>query len=306
MLIIENCLIDRLSFIQTNIPKDSVFQINNTFVNRFKFKHLVNTSWLNICDLKPLVNFEKFVEQEDETNGIVPVFINNEFQLKVETNQKTTIHFENSDLGKTSFINCDLASFDEFYFYNTKMLEVFVAGTELPKAVTLPNEKQNEKYAQERLAFGQFKKISENRGDNVQATEFLALEMDAYAKHISEDSTKWGEQFNLWLNKISSNWGNDWVQAVKMTLIITAICYVIYCHALGFRMFGTDFNLFLDLASYSFEFLNPLRKADFLKDFDSQIKINWLARTIDYLSRIVIAYFTFQTIQAFRRFGKKS
>lgn len=311
-LTIDDCKLETLSFKQAIIPKDSVFQISNTFINNLQCTQLVNTGWLNISGLKPLKTYKKFTLDQ---SGLAKIE-NDDYKFEELTNQAATLHFENSDLGKTSFVNCDLPAFNKFVFYNTKMLEIFVAGTQLPQSheiFFLPpiddnsseiqkKKYENEKPSQQRLAYSQFKKISENRGDNVQASEFLALEMDAYAEQIANQEGKGGERFNLCLNKFSNNWGNDWVQAVIVTLGINSICFLLYCLSLGYTL-GNDCDLFWELTSYCFEFLNPLRKAEFLLEKE---EITPLARFIDYFSRIIVAYFTYQTIQAFRRFGKKS
>jgi hypothetical protein len=330
MFSMDNCQVETFLFVQTCVPKDSVFQISNTEVNLFKCSQFVNTAWLIISGLKAMNTYDHFVEN----TGLIQ-YKNNEYEFEQVTKRSFLI-FVNSDLGKTSFIDCRLNLFDKFVYANTKMLEVFLAGTILPtkidspqngfsidrtdkqwvfnsKVLRLINERDEKvttiyfnQTEQERLAFSQFKKISENRGDNVQATEFLALEMDAYARVIANDSSKWGERFNLWLNRISSNWGNDWVRAVLVTLGINTFLFLSYCLSLGYDVFGTSPLHFL---SYSFEFLNPLRKTDFLEKITinrANIGLDDLARTIDYSSRIIVAYFTYQSIQAFRRFGRKS
>jgi hypothetical protein len=270
---ILGCEIGFLSVSNSIIPKDSIFLIANSSIGSLLLQKFINTGWLHLVNI---------------------------------TSSKHSLGFfslENSDLGKTNLINCDLDSFGHFVFYNTKMLDVFVAGTELPKKsdkFKLPSSKNNkEKDAQQRLAYGQFKKISDNRGDSVQATEFLALEMDAYARELANQKGKRDERINLWLNKFSSNWGNDWVRSVLITLIINSFCFLLYCLSLGYTL-GTNWEIFWKLASYCLEFLNPLRKSDFL-----QADITPLARVVDYASRIIVAYFTYQTIQAFRRFGKR-
>ena len=310
LLNLDTCTIVVLEFRQAIIPKDSVFQISNSSINSVDFSQFVNTGWLNISSLKPLNSYDRFLEEATINRRVFLTFQSHRFEPVA--NKKSRLILINSDLGRTSFVNCDLTAFDEFVFFNTKMLEVFVAGTKLPTKVTLPHEPEIEQPAQERLAFSQFKKIADNRGDNVQATEFLALEMDAYAKQITDEKGKCGEKINLWLNKFSSNWGNDWVRAVLVTFAVNSYLFMFYCLSLGYTL-GKDWGLFWNLFSYSFEFLNPLRKADFLKsDINSLInpsknplEITSCARIIDYLSRIIVAYFTYQTIQAFRRFGKK-
>jgi hypothetical protein len=65
--------------------------------------------------------------------------------------------------------------------------------------------------------------------------------------------------------------------------------------------------MFGKLFASSFDFLNPVHKTDFLVDrFDFTLDIGGLALFIDNISRIIIAYLVYQTIAAFRKFGKKS
>lgn len=320
MFNVENCEIETFLFKQTSIPKDSVFQISDTYVNQLNFSIFVNTAWLNISNLKPLVNYNRFIELGDTDNEKVPKKLS---KLKIENNREiflfetvenkeSSIYLLNSDMGKTSFVDSKLDEFDEFIYYNTKMLEVYVGGTKMPTEVRIPSAVNlNEEKEQKRLAFGQFKKIYDNRGDNVTATEFLALELEAYAEELKEkkknkqNEVKWSEQFNLWLNDFSSNYGNDWWKAVKVTIGINSFLFLWYCMIIG-HSYGTNVGLFFKLCAYSLEFLNPLRKAGFLESpFQISEAREGLLILWDYFSRIVIAYFVYQTIQAFRRFGRR-
>ena len=187
---------------------------------------------------------------------------------------------------------------------------------------------QSQILEQQRLALSQFKKIYENRGDNVRATQALAEEMEIYRlqlkkpipfqfpiwhkpmtwKYIFTQNKEWwnnrSERANLWLNMFSSYYGNNWIKAASWTLVFNSGFFLLYCLSIGYRP-GWDIGKFFTLAAYSFEFLNPLRKADFLKH-KLPGECEGLSVFIDYLSRIIIAYFVYQTIAAFRKFGKKS
>jgi hypothetical protein len=224
------------------------------------------------------------------------------------------IRITNSDLGKANLIGCNLNEYEKFVFSNSKMLEVFIADTILPKKeriFTIPIKTSlYEILEQRRLALSQFKKIYENRGDIVMATEYHADEMETYRECLKTSPVlpsgkeRWnsrGERINLWLNRYSSYYGNNWLRAVIVTLSADVVLFSWYCRCLKFKL-GSDTAKFWDLASYSFEFLNPIRKADFIKDVPSTPQ----ARAVDYLSRIIMAYLVYQTIAAFRKFGKKS
>lgn len=357
MMNINNCQIETLLFEKCTIPKDSVFQISDTSINKVKFSLFTNTAWLNIINLRPLTNYKRFKER------YVKSVLNIDIDKFVNGFSESQIELINSDLGKTSFINCNLASFKRFVFYNTKLLEVFLGGTKLPLEIELPNSnilERIEKSEQQRLAFGQFKKIYENRGDNVTATEYLSRELEVYRHELTHRSNvlllrqkniiinwwhkknpgqnisiidseiynsipwyvklgaklsllknkKWwdmqGERINLWLGYVSSYHNTNWIRATLVTLLVNFYLFWNYCLWEGYGM-GNDFNTFFKLLPYGFEFLNPLRKADFLRKSHiipaskpfTEISLAW-----DYVSRMIVAYFAYQTIQAFRRFGK--
>lgn len=359
---ISYCTIEYLNFERTILFKDSVFQISDSSIKLISIILFTNSALLYFNGIRPLRYYSKFLTEEDSQPKPITKVIEAlslvsgnkietlDFEFEDISESKATVKLINSDLGKTSFIDCKFDSFKNFYFYNTKMLEVFVADTKFTSEIIIPEilQGQNKENEQHRLAYGQFKKIYENRGDNVTATEYLSREMQTYRKELkikmnsiinsqrehqlflenkkeSNFLLKWfqnrindfrllgrkewwnifGEKINLWLNYFSSYHGTNWIRGVIVTFGITLLFYSIYCWFLGYRC------KILDLLSYSPEFLNPLRKADFLKNSHGDYIIQpecksyeGFARFWDYFSRIVIAYFAYQTIQAFRRFGK--
>jgi hypothetical protein len=246
------------------------------------------------------------------------IFFTN-LSVPVSGSEGSILCLTNSDLGKLQFINCDLTKFSKFEFSNTKMLEIFVAGSKMPDegSFVVPDGSNNNTYEQKRLAFGQFKKIYEGQGDVAGSLRYLAFEMDAYLNQLDEVSKKWhenfGERWMLKLNRYSTYYGNDWWLGVKRTLGTIVICYSLFCLSLGFKP-GADIARFVEIASYAPQYLNPFRDSDSVIPLDLLPKLDecwntWLppiSRLIDYLSRIFIAYFVYQTIQAFRKLGKSS
>ncbi|MBN8680269.1 MAG: hypothetical protein J0M29_18735 [Chitinophagales bacterium] len=262
------------------------------------------------------------------------ILLNNIFP-KVEEESK--IYMVDSDLGKIQIIKSDLSFYRKFVYSNTKMLELFIAGSEMPRNNTfcLPNENNNllEVSVQKRLAYSQFKKIYENQGDIPGSLRYLAYEMDAYLAMLNchyYDLTKdknslplskkinsrifkhkyRGERWMLLLNKYSTNYGNDWLLGAKRTFWAVVICYSLFCLFQGI-MFNFEFNSinnvieFFRIVSYAPYYLNPLRDLDSVSPVDENT-INPLARIWDFISRIIVAYFAYQTIQAFRKLGKSS
>jgi len=303
-------------------PEFTTLNISDCKVNRLTLNNYCNYGTVFFSGLKPLEEWEDFKKNEDDA----PIFEEGILQFE-KIKRPSTLRLTDSDLGKIQFINCDLRQFQRFEFSNTKMLEVFVAGSQMPgaKAFCLPNDEKNpSKLAeQKRLAYGQFKKIYEARGDVAGSLRYLSYEMRAYRAMLSNRikrqqpfSKQWfdyvGELGILWLNQFSTNYGNNWLRGVVVTLFVVVVCFSVYCFLLGYRPqpIGGNWIKFGELASHSLAYLNPFRDEDSGQFFETLendgLKITWHARLWDYLSRIIIAYFVYQTIQAFRKLGKSS
>lgn len=318
-IVANNTTINYLDFGDSVFSKDTYINISNISVHFLNIASCLNLGTIIFNNIIPINEIDRF---ESDRSGKLMRNKEGKYSLK-KARFASHIRIENSDLGKTQFISCNLNKFSNFSFKNSKILDVFVADTELPKKDQMSaaydgsvsgKERSLRQLEQQRLALSQFKKIYENRGDIVRATQYLAEEMEVYREQLKHqkitNSVEWwnnkSERFNLWLNQFSSNYGNNWLKAACWTLLINAGLFTIYCWRLGFGIAvpnDKSWAMFKKLFSYSFEFLNPLRKADFLQSVAEPTNS---ARVVDYISRIIIAYFVYQTIAAFRKFGKKS
>ncbi|MBD2700177.1 hypothetical protein IC229_05990 [Spirosoma sp. BT702] len=229
---------------------------------------------------------------------------------------KPSLKIINSDIGKTTFINCDLSSFD-LDFNSSKITEVFVTGTRMPRKITTELALNHLNYHQHQLGYSQIKKIYEARGDKVEANRYYAKEMQAYQQTLSWSNwDDFWEKLNLGLSKISTNYGQSWQRGLGMTLFVGAVFYTFYCWSLGFWPALLDeksFERFSSLCTYYLEFLNPIHKADYVAEqllsddlLIEKVKVPGWARFWEGISRIFIAYFGYQLVQAFRKHGKSS
>lgn len=166
------------------------------------------------------------------------------------------------------------------------------------------------KLMEEKLIYGQYKKMYEGRGDTVKAIEYFGKEMDLHRTILSKSGGQYWERFQLSLNKFSNNFGQSWHWAVGWIAVVGLLFYMLYCLSLGFRPGNSsaeDIQRFWKLTSYFFDFINPIRKGEFIKlDGVDYYPISNSARVIDFLWRIVITYLGYQLIQAFRKYSKKT
>ena len=236
---------------------------------------------------------------------------------------KSTIKISLSSLGKAEFIGCPLADF-QIEFNNSKITDCFISGDSIPSQnVHIFGVEPNsiEEHQQKASFFNQFKKIFEAQGDIYHATQFQARWAEEQRKELKlrkKDEYKnvekpiwWSkikvffnttsnDRLTLWLNKISNLHGESWVRAFFWILVLGLIFYLPYLYSIGclFPPGKFDFNLI----GYYFEFLNPAHKFNFINEGNIA---NGLTVFIDVVWRIIVAYFIYQFISAFRKHTKK-
>jgi hypothetical protein len=274
-----------------------VVHINDININKILFKGLFKDTKVL---LKNLLNISKF-EFKNFTNS-------SRFSLQnISIREEGHLILEDSNLGKMEFHNVDLSRASEVRIVHSSLLEAVFVDTLFCYYL---NGKSKDDIRGGREAYRQFKHVLNKQGSKLQEMKFQEYELNAHL-----DSLKWSKEEGwdkaiLWLNKFSSNHGQNLKRALLTTLTVSAILYIIYCWIIGFLP-GTDTKTFLYLNSYFLEYINPIHKADFIPDdINKTLKVESknpsFARIWEALSRVIISYFIYQFVQSFRKFGKSS
>jgi len=235
-------------------------------------------------------------------------WISENIQSKEGISATKMLYMQSSDLGKINFIDADFSNF-KLSFYSTKLNEIFLAGSKMPKAVGAINIglKIKEMKHQERIAYSQLKKLHEQQGDLLASNEYFAGEMNAYYESIGWKDD-FCEKLPLFLNRVSSNHGQSWIRALLSTVLVTGLFYMFFLFSLGILPADAfkEQNLrhFTTAVSYFFDFVNPLHKLDTFAPLKTGDDYPVSARFLDGIARIFIAYFVYQLIQAFRKHGR--
>jgi hypothetical protein len=252
--------------------KESIVEIIKTTITELRFDNIYNNGLMTLRELStPL-------------NGVVS--------------------FKSSNLGKTDFIYCDFSK-GMLEFENCKVTEAFFSDTEFPKKVVINGI---ENFGQAQLAFGQLAYAYQKQGDNIRSLEYLSREVEAHYKNIRWLSHDFFQKLNLWLNKVSNDFGRNWVRGGIFSFIVGLIFFCLLLISTSGYSWGwphLDFSL---LPAY-LKFMNPLRFFELEQLFNNtpkeEIKLSSLSYLADFGGRIFVAYGYYQTIQAFRRFGRK-
>lgn len=214
-------------------------------------------------------------------------------------NIKSGIFFVINDSisGKLNFLNTDINIFQEIIIANSdidganfnKYPSKILSSSKSPKAGYGINKK-NEHISNLKNVYNQLKKIARTKGDIDNANRFESLEHRQllFSKKISFDSLL------LLLNLVSNNNGRSWFQGVLFTLITGLIFFILYL-----KTVGISFQFDECYQEYVL-FITSFPKLEIVSYYND----TWQTQLIIWLSRIFISYGIYQTVAAFRKYGK--
>lgn len=115
------------------------------------------------------------------------------------------------------------------------------------------------------------------------------------------------ERFLLWINKYSNNYGQDWSRGVIFTLIVSFMFYSFFTYSINKIEFSNDFSQWI--------FFNPtywkevigylwLPNLDDFKVLLNDNNVSVWSYSYFIIGKIFIAFGIYQTISAFRKYGK--
>jgi uncharacterized protein YjbI with pentapeptide repeats len=270
--VIMNCSINNIILYGLN-KNDNILNIEKTTITNLIFESVINNGLITLREL-----------------NIPPLGM---------------VSFKSSNLGKADFIYCNFSK-ATLEFENSKITEAFFSETEFPKRV-LVNGRKN--YGQAQLAFGQLATAFQRQGDNIRAFEYMSRELEAHYRNINWLSFDFFHKLNLWLNLISNNFGRDWVRGVAFSLGVGLLFFCLLLISTDKYTWGLP-GIQLELLPGFLKFMNPLRFFELEALFNNTpkegtIKLNSYSYLADFGGRVFVAYGYYQTIQAFRRFGRK-
>lgn len=226
-----------------------------------------------------------------------------------EFNNKGIISFNNiksanilaiidSIIGNTEFSGVDVNLFKEIVIANSNLLGINFSNYpfRIHSYSTNPNigygikdkEKWNNNF---KNVYNQLKKVASNRGDIDTAIKYQALEY----KYLKREKGFSFDKILLLFNQYSNNFGQSWSRGILFTLLTGLVFFKFYTMANGITFINTPFWAQYIIYISSFPKL----------ELDLQTsEPYWLSSLIVWLSRIFISYGIYQTISAFRKYGK--
>jgi len=230
----------------------------------------------------------------------------------IENNNSNEFRSINSHLGRTNFTSFSFEGFENIEINDSNFSEIITANVRWfdPEKI-LKKSKDCKDFGGNRDLFRQLKYSMFKQGDRVQALFFKRYEMQALRKQLLLMKGHTGEKAMLWMNG-SNDHGQNWIKPMVLGLIFTGIFYVFFIISTAPELTNTfsfsivnlvsTVNVILKYALVALKFLNPTHTYSSL---GTDIRDNFLGNLFDIIQRIVISYFIFQTISAFRKYIKE-
>jgi hypothetical protein len=150
------------------------------------------------------------------------------------------------------------------------------------------------------------------QNNTIDALNFFKLEMVQKDKELKNELLKnnWskkpiGDFLINFLNKISNDYGLNWIQGLIFTLIMGLLFFLLsllflkdFPYQIGF---GNTIDGIIYGLKYYFQFLLPTHKPDYLIKYNPTTGFYFF----DLFGRIIVSYGIYQVISAFRKFNKK-
>jgi len=204
----------------------------------------------------------------------------------IDFNGYKILSFYRTRFAKASFTSCNFPT-DNLTFEKFKTLE----------NIYYPDKKPQNYFKDQYETFLQLRKSLENSGNYYEAQKLGAISKESL-RRIASLST-W-DKFILWVSRYSNNHGLSIKGPFLSLLILSIVFYIVYLMSLGRIFVNTKIDW--NLVGYYFSFLDLTHKKDFLVP---KTELNGWSVTMDFLNKVVVGFFIFQFISAFRKYYKK-
>lgn len=265
--------------IQNRITSEGKININGNYFEKITFSQVINEGRIELTSVKGGSLFR-----------IIDSNLDNAIFKGVQFDSFEDIRIQNSKLNNISTIDSHFPSQSEKVYtsidnkgYSTrdpkKMAEIY-------NQLYLAMQKQGNK--KEELAY---------------YAEYLNWQKKDY--YESKNYVAW---LSLLLYYMSTNFGKNWVQGVGITIYLTIVFYFLFSLILSYfeGKLGWEYlnghHISRHVRNVTI-FFNPVHRLEHISDPEKPV--HWFPTIIDFIGRIFIGYMIYQTVTAFRRFGRK-
>jgi len=305
---------DKLTLVFSE-KSSGVLEIKKTCFSEVNLKgnNFNNSVFLRDCSYDSLNFLQLF------NKSLISLSSNN--TQKGNANSKQLL-IQNSNLGNTEFYDFDFSFYPNIRIIDSRLDNVFVNGVEWFKPSQLHVDEAEldprKRLSQKREIYRQLKLAAEKQSDRITALKFKAREVETHNQLLGKEkvfSKLWfqriGDIASIWAGT-SNDHGQNWIKPFFLILGITTTMFPFL-----FIMADSEISIIPDwtVEGWSFFFwkvsdhgsiwiqlFNPARRVSDL--FSKPLENPFGVYLLDAVQRIVLAFFIFQIVSAFRKFVK--
>jgi hypothetical protein len=232
--------------------------------------------------------------------------------------KESRMMFYTANMGSFHLFAMDLSSYPIIDFYNSDLSKLNYYGLIWPNKQKILKSELGHDFSQNsnnplsdfhdylihRKEFNlQLKKVAESKSDVLNVLKFHKFEMLFQEQLLKLDNkSSLGEHIILFLGK-TNDYGNSWLRPVGLLLtfnfLMTGLLVFLLCNCSNSPEFGAD--PLRNFGNIFFELLNPLHS----KQIYGAEGVLFIVIVLDYLHRLVVSFFAFQIVVAFRKYVRK-
>ncbi|MCG8208333.1 hypothetical protein [Tenacibaculum finnmarkense] len=272
---IENCILNSLSL---EGSANGRISIENTKINNLFIRDFSSESETLLYNISPYLTDSKVEVHKSN--------MDNSWFDNIGFNGYKILSFYRTRFAKATFTSCNFPK-DSLSFEKFKTL----------KNIHYPEKKPQNYYKDQYETFLQLKKSLENSGNYFEAQKLGAISKDSLRK---VSSLPFSDKLILCLNSISNNHGLSITKPLWWLLAFSVTFYILYLLSIDRLFKPTEFDW--SLVGHYFSFLDLTHRKDFLI---TKSEYSFSTLFLDFANKIIVGFFIFQFISAFRKYVKK-
>jgi len=272
---IQNCILNSLSMKGSANGK---ITIENTKINNLFIREFSSESEMLLYNISPYLNDSKL---EVHKSNMDNCWFDN-----IDFNGYELLSLFRSRFANSTFTSCNFPK-DSLSFEKFKTLE----------NIHYSDKKPQNYYKDQYETFLQLRKSLEGTGNYFEAQKLSAISKDSLRKVSTLPKS---DKFILCLNSLSNNHGLSIKRPFVGLLVFSILFYILYLNSID-RIFKPT-ELDWSLVGHYFSFLDLTHRNDFLIP---KSEFTFWTLLFDFGNKIIVGFFIFQFISAFRKYVKK-
>lgn len=314
-IIIRNSVVDGLSISKIKTGRIPVY-VHDTTINGMEMDNLQLDSEIDFVSCS-INGFVTSVIDKDGVNNVIKELclhkcnVNAQFHIEKTNIENFTFNFGKIETsGRLRMSQCKIGGFvlgSSSIFGQLDIVDSKIAKMDMEESCVRGylNFQGNEvKEYKDRQTLCLLKNESLKVNDQVSAMHLYAKEMQLL---LRDKSVSWDDKMSLRLSKWFSNFGENWVRALVVTLLLSVVATLLMMGFGSGKYIYDPQGEFIGIEAFVTCLLDSINvfSIPLFSDTIKEYQLNVLGQLLYFIIKLVVAYGSYQFVIAFRKHGRK-